>query len=321
MGNENKVVRPLRKRPRYKLNLLIAIFVLIILVTGIGFWATQNYLWRLPATPSSSLPRALIMDELALNYPDPSFVTNATSALTSGGYAVSYSGPGSKPVELFRQLASQPYSLIIIRAHQGGGQAIITSAPYSSSQYQTEQLAGTLAAAEVDGGQLYFAITPKFVTEEMQGRFSGTNIIVMGCAALQGSHDLAINFLEKGANLFVGWDGSVTIIHTDISTVNLARQLSNGRSFPDAVRIAGTADPVYGARLEYLDWPTLVQSRVDSLVSQLILWSSVATILILGPLSVFAVPKLFNLIEEAREKASRKSGKEQEPKRERTDVT
>lgn len=307
-------------RPRYKLNLLIALLVLIILVTGIGFWATQNYLWRLPATPSNSPPKALIVDELALNYPDPSFVTNMTNALIAGGYAVSYAGPGPHPIDLFRQLASKPYDVIIIRAHQGGGQAIITSQPYSSSQYQTEQLVGTLAAAEVDGGQLYFAVTPKFVTQEMQGRFSGTNIIVMGCAALQGSHDLAISFLEKGANLFVGWDGSVTMIHTDVSTVNLARQLSDGKSFPEAARIAGTADPIYGARLEYLDWPTLVQSRVDSLVSQLILWSSVTTILVLGPLSVFVVPKLFNLVEGAREKASRMSGKEQEPKRERTDT-
>ena len=310
----------MRKRPRYKLNLLIALFVLIILVTGIALWATHDYLWRFSATQRSSPPTAMIVDELALNYPDPSFVTNLTNALTVGGYAVTYAGPGPSPIDLFRQLASRPYDLIIIRAHQGAGQAIITSQPYSSSQYQTEQQTGTLVAADVEVGQLYFAITPKFVTQEMQGRFSGTNVIVMGCAALQGSHDLAISFLEKGANLFVGWDGSVTIIHTDVSTVNLARQLSSGKSFPDAVRLAGTADPVYGARLKYLDWPTLVQSRVDSLVSQLILWSSVAALLVLGPLSVFAVPKLFNLVEGAREKASRKSGKGQEPKRERIDA-
>lgn len=309
MGSENRAIRPLRKRHRYRLNLLITLLVLIILVTGIGFWATQNYLWRLPATPGNRPPRALIVDELALNYPDPSFVTNVTNALAAGGYAVTYSGPGSNPIDLFRQLASRPYSLIIIRAHQGGGQAIITSAPYSSSEYQAEQLTGTLAAAEVDGGQLYFAITPKFITQEMQGRFSGTNIIVMGCAALQGSRDLAISFLDKGANLFVGWDGSVTIIHTDVSTVNLAQQLSSGKSLPDAARIAGTADPVYGARLEYLDWPTLVQSRIDNLVSEVILWSSISTILVLGPLVVFVAPKMFEFFEKASEKISRKKRK------------
>lgn len=309
LGSRASTVRPLRKRPRYKLNLLIALLFLTILVIGIGFWATQNYLWRLPGTPSSSPRSALIVDQLALNYPDPSFVTNVTSALAAGGYVVTYSGPGSNPIDLFHQLASKPYSLIIIRAHQGGGQAIITSTPYSVSEYQAEQLTGTLAAAEVDGGQLYFAITPKFITQQVQGRFSGTNIVVMGCAALQGSHDLAISFLDKGANLFVGWDGSVTIIHTDISTVSLAQQLANGKSLPEAARIAGTADPVYGARLEYLDWPTLVQSRVDSLVSQLILWSSISTILVLGPLVVFVAPKLFELFEKASAKASRKSSK------------
>ncbi len=300
MGTEYKPVRRLRNGPKYRLRLGIALLILLILTTGAGLWLTQNYLWRIPTSPNNSTPKALIVDELALNYPDPSFVTNLTIALKAAGYSVHYTGPEPNPVELFRQMASESYNLIIIRAHQGGGQAIITSTPYSKSQYLTEQLAGTLAAAEIEGGQLYFAITPKFIAQEVQGRFPGTNIIVMGCAALQGSQDLAISFLDKGANYFVGWDGSVTIIHTDISTVSLAQQLSYGKSLPEAAVSAGTADPIYGARLEYLDWPTLVQSRVNTLISQVILWSSVATILVLGPLVVFVAPKLFDLLERVR---------------------
>jgi hypothetical protein len=310
-----------RKKPRWRSNLLISILVFIIIAAGIGLWTTDNYVWRLPTPPSHSTPKALIIDQLALNYPDPSFITNVTQALVNGGYSVTYSGPSTNAVNMFRQLPSQGYNLIIIRAHQGSGQAIITSQPYSPSLYESDQESGALAAADVEGGPLYFAITPRFVSNDMQGTFPGTTVIVMGCAALQGTQDLAVAFLDKGANFFVGWDGSVTIIHTDISTVNLVQLLSNGKGVPDATSIAGTADPVYGARLKYLDWNGLVQSRIDNMISLVTLWSFLGAILVFGPLSVFVAPKLFDALDQLRYRASRskkQSAKKQsaEPKHE-----
>jgi hypothetical protein len=145
---------------------------------------------------------------------------------------VNYAGPTANSIDLFQQLPSLRYSLIIIRAHPGSGQAIITSQPYSQLLYKSEQQSGALVAADADNGPLYLAITPQFVSKDMQGRFPGTTVIVMGCAALQGTQDLAVAFLDKGADTFVGWDGSVTIIHTDISTVNLVQLLSSERACP-----------------------------------------------------------------------------------------
>jgi hypothetical protein len=227
-----------------------------------------------------------------------------TLALVAGGYSVDYSGPSTIAVDMFRQLPSQGYNLIIVRAHQGGSQAIITSQPYSPSLYESDQQNGRLAAAEVDG-LLYFALTPNFVSRDMQGTFAGATVIVMGCAALQGTQDLAISFLDKGANFFVGWDGSVTIIHTDISTVNLVQLLSRGKSVSDATSIAGTADPVYGAKLRYLDWNGLVQSRVNNISAQAAIWSVLGAVLVLGPLAVFVAPKLFDAIERVSYRLSR----------------
>src|SRR5215471_8545210 len=116
----------------------------------------------------------------------------------------------------------------------------------------------------------------------------------MGCASLQGTQDLASAFLDKGANFFVGWDGSVTIIHTDTSTSALAHQLALGYTIPDAAKIAGTADPVYGARLRDLSWNDLVQIRLNRVTSELAVWFSLGSILVLGPFAVFLVPKLFD---------------------------
>jgi hypothetical protein len=240
------------------------------------------------------------MDELSLNYPDPSFTTNITEALTKAGFAVDYSGPSPSSVDSFRQLPRQGYDLIIIRSHTGSSQSIITAEPYSQSKYVADQLAGRLVPAQIEGGPLYFAITPKFVRQDMSGSFSESTIIVMGCAALEGTQDIATAFLDKGASFFVGWNSAVSIIHTDTSTVSLVRQLSAGSSLPEATARASVADPVYGARLQYLDWNGLVQSRLNGLITRLEVWVALAAVLLIGPMAVFVAPRIFTSLDSIR---------------------
>jgi len=293
---------PNSKKARWRSNLFLSAMVVIFLIVGIAAWSTENYLWRLPASHGESQPRAVVMDQLSLNYPDPAFNTNITNALKNAGYSVDYSGPSSNAIDSFRQLPEEGYDLIIIRAHTGSSQSIITAEQYSQSEFVADQLSGKLVPAQVDGGPWYFAITPKFVRQDMAGSFSGSTIIVMGCSALEGTQDIASAFLDKGANFFVGWDSSVSIIHTDTSTVAFVQLLSTGKSLPEATAQASTADPVYGARLQYLDWNTLVQNRVSVLISRLIVWISLAAILVLGPMAVFFVPKLFASLDNIRER-------------------
>ena len=297
------------KRPRWRTNLLLTILAVGLVVSLATAWTTQNYLWRLPVSHSQSPPRALLSDPLALNYPDPSFVTNLTSALVGAGYQVDYWGPSSSSVEQFRHLPADSYDLMVIRSHTGSSQSIITTEPYSRNSYSTDQLNGALVPAVAGNSPVYFAMTPQFVRLDMMGRFPQSTVIIMGCSALQGSQDLATAFLDKGASLFVGWDSSVTIIHTDTSMVALARQLAQGRSIPVAVKTAVTEDPVYGARLQYLDWNTLVQGRINSLVSNAMIWIALAAVLVLGPTTVFVGPRLFDMIGHARERTQRRRKK------------
>lgn len=294
--------RAIPRKSRSRANLLLSIVVLLILIVGIAAWRTDNYLWRFPAWHGNSHARALVMDQLALNYPDPSFTTNITNALNSAGYSADYSGPTMTAVDTFRQLPKQGYDLVIIRAHTGSSQSIITAEPYSTSEFVTDQLAGRLVPAQVEGGPLYFALTPKFVRQSMMGNFPESTIIVMGCSALEGSQDIASAFLDRGANFFVGWDSSVSIIHTDASTVALVRMLSAGSSWPEATNLAGGTDPVYGAKLQYLDWNTLVQSRTSDLISKLLVWAVLASLLVIGPTTVFVAPKLFASLDSVRER-------------------
>jgi len=244
------------------------------------------------------------MDQLSLNYPDPAFTANITDTLKAAGYSVDYSGPSPTAVDSFRQLPEQGYDLIIIRAHTGSSQSIITAEPYSKSIFVADQLAGRLVPAQVDGGPWYFAITPKFVRQTMAGSFSESTILVMGCSALEGTQDIASAFLDKGARFFVGWDSSVSIIHTDTSTVAFVHLLSTGKSVPEATAHAGGSDPVYGARLQYLDWNTLVQSRAGGLIDKLIVWVALATILVIGPMAVFAAPRLLSSFDSVRERVT-----------------
>jgi len=302
--------RAIRRKSRSRANLLLTVVILLILMVGVAAWRTDNYLWRLPASHGNSPARALVMDQLALNYPDPSFTTNITDALNSAGYSVDYSGPTQTAVDAFRQLPNQAYDLVIIRAHTGSSQSIITAEPYSTSEFVTDQLAGRLVPAQVEGGPLYFAVTPKFVRQSMMGSFPGSTIIVMGCSAL-GSQDIASAFLDRGANFFVGWDSSVSIIHTDASTVALVRMISGGSSWPEATHRAGGIDPVYGAKLQYLDWNTLVQSRINDVISKLVIWVALAALVVVGPMAVFGGPKLFTSLDRIKDRVTVRRKKRQ----------
>jgi fructose-specific phosphotransferase system component IIB len=60
----------------------------------------------------------------------------------------------------------------------------------------------------------------------MNGRFGDSIIIMMGCDGLAGTQ-MAKAFLEKGAKACVGWNGSVSVSHTDGATAQLLQHLVN----------------------------------------------------------------------------------------------
>ena len=287
--------------PRWKANLSIVIILITVIVLGTTLWATNNYLWRLPAKLKTSGFRAVFIDELALTYPDQSLVTNATQALLAHGYTLDYVAPNPSSVDTFRQLPSQGYDLIIIRAHTASHQAIITTEEYDQNAYAADQISHRLVPAQVSDGPEYFALTPQFIRQDMNGMFQGSTIVVTGCSALEGTSDMAQAFLDKGAQFFVGWDNSVTIIHDDNQIGVLIGSLAEGKNVPDAVGQAGSPDPVYNGRLKFLDWNSLVKVRWTDFVSAATLWLGIGSVLVIGPFSVFLAPKFLGKLEEMRD--------------------
>lgn len=229
--------------------------------------------------PSAS-PRAVIVDQLSLTFPNPTFVQEATTALEQAGFKVDYF-PGEKVnVEFYKGLPSDRHDLILLRVHSGLLQDqeaiqedlrrqfaeeiralshavfLFTSEPYSEATHREEQIALRLLPVRYYGTERgfsrYFAITPEFIKTRMRGEFDGATIVLMGCDGLTvgGTADA---FMERGAEAVVGWDGLVSAEYTDEATELLLEHLAvEGLSVGEAVELTMQEvgpDPVYDSVL------------------------------------------------------------------------
>ena len=167
-------------------------------------------------------------------------------------------------VDLYRQLPTYGYKLIILRVHAGISEELpehptflFTSEPYSMSKYVFEQLSdeimGGVLNPEVEERSV-FTVGPMFVRVSMQGNFDGAAIILSSCLGLYNEH-LAKAFIDKGASVFVSWNEKVSLQHTDRATLVLLRALIVEKtSVQEAVRRAMKEvgpDPTYKSVLTY----------------------------------------------------------------------
>lgn len=286
--------RAARRGHRRHTRLLYAI-LLIILSVGLsgGFLVGHD---RIGAPSNSSLKAALV-DELSATMPDPSFVSSAVDALTRAGYTVDYYGPNRATVDLYRNLPSMGYGLVIFRAHtawsRSTGIAILTSEPYTTNKYALEQLTDQLDRVTVYQSQDFFAITPVFVREAMQGKFPGSNILVMGCDGLVDT-TMAKAFLDRGAGAYASWNGLVTL-HTDVTTGALVGSVAQGTSFRGAVSSAMAetgADPVTHSQLVYVDSGTLEYGQLTGTLLEVGSALALVGLALVGPFLVLMLPRL-----------------------------
>jgi hypothetical protein len=212
---------------------------------------------------------AVIVDQLSLTFPNPSFAETATDILEQAGYEVDYYPGEEVTVEFYRNLPTHGYGLIVLRVHSGltreisGEEAtpreyvsLFTGEPFTEGQYHTEIGGGRVGvAAYYEGGPQVFGISPKFIESSMKGRFDDTTVILMGCDGLK-SHQTGEAFLDKGARAFVSWSGPVSATHTDAATERLLEKLViDGLPVGDAVAQTSAElgpDPSYGAELRVL---------------------------------------------------------------------
>ncbi len=185
----------------------IAIVTLLILAAVLCLYPLQ-----------SSQPKAAIIDQLSSSqlspascFPNQTFIEKATELLDQRFPEVDYYSDNAT-VDQYKHLPSLGYKLIIWRVHSALDPeyyvAISSSERYVQGKYD-QYSDDQLKLCNITGDPiLYFAITPKFVSECMNGRFEDTVIIFMSCNGLKkGYYETAETFIDKGVKVFISWDG------------------------------------------------------------------------------------------------------------------
>ena len=224
--------------------------------------------------PTTSKPRAAIVDQTGLSFPSESFIAEARSLMETAGYTVTYYPPEEVTISLYRSLPGRGYDLVLFQSHatsevvvRGGQEAsgeippgpfLFTTEPYEKQRHLALQMTDQVRASQLfyeDAPEL-FAVGPAFVRRSMQGFFPGTTVIIGGCQSL-AAPDLARSLLEKGASVVVGWDGMVNLSHNNEAVLYLLEQmLREGASAGEAVDATMAAvgqDPQFQSELKLLE--------------------------------------------------------------------
>ncbi len=257
-----------RRRMRGKIAVLVA--AALAAVALVIFSPPGQDLAGMVTSNPDTTPRAAILDQLDLTYPNPAFIQTTTDMLETAGYAVDYYRGREVTVELYRNLPKYDYDVVILRVHSGlvaeidettGTEtltdyvSLFSGEPYSETKYVEEVQAGPLGiASNYEGGPEYFGIGPTFIESSMNGSFDDTKIILMGCDGLRAERT-ARAFLDRGAATFISWDKPVSATHTDAATERLLRHLFIDRlPVPDAVEQTMAEvgpDPTFDSKLLY----------------------------------------------------------------------
>jgi hypothetical protein len=167
-----------------------------------------------------------------MSWPNATFVEECKAMLEGAGFAVDYYSGEQVTVEFYRTLPTHGYKVILLRVHSAYiheylSLAMFTSEPYSKQRYVYDQLRNRVASGYIEpyrkGDPRYLVITDKFVRFSMKGAFDDALIIMMGCTGIKKC--AATAFLQKGARVYVGWDGPVSAGQTDRATIRVLDHL------------------------------------------------------------------------------------------------
>jgi hypothetical protein len=262
------LIRAEKERQRRIGTIIFTALILIVVVFSAYFgYSLLSQPQNQTLSQESSQPKAAIVDQLSLTFPNQTFIETATNILRQAGYVVDYYPGEEVTVEFYKNLPTHGYSIIILRVHSSAAElragefvetpvGIFTAEQYSQSRYVYEQLTDQLVIASYTMPQppYYFAIVPKFVTSSMKGTFKNTVIIMMGCEGLNNTK-MAEAFIQKGAKAYIGWKGSVLASHTDTATISLLQHLITEKqtikkAIENTIKEVGP-DPTYNSQLTY----------------------------------------------------------------------
>lgn len=221
---------------------LLTISIILALIIAVG---SMIFFLSLQSSEVAFSLKANIIDQLGEEFANPTFVEDVTTILETRGFNVTYHNK-TLDVNFFKSLAKNNYGIIILRGHSALRQDnstvdLFTSEEYDSDdpdKYRSERENGLLTIGEYlyVPEKYYFAVTPLFI-RNLEGRFSKSIIIAMGCWSLKPKcEQMAKAFFDKGAKAYVGWTNIVLPKDTDHETVRLLKMLLNeNRSLNDAV--------------------------------------------------------------------------------------
>jgi hypothetical protein len=219
--------------------------------------------------------RAAMVDQLGAEFPNPAFVSNATSTLEAYGFDVTYYNE-TIDVDFFKELAKRDYGIIVLRTHSAlrddsSTVDLFTSEAYTSSAHTYEQENGLVVAGTLyytGASREYFAITSKFI-ENLDGAFPKSIVIAMGCWGMKPGlkQTLANAFVKKGATAFLGWTNLVGYLHSDSETSKLLTNLLvHNKTLGEAVN-AAEPDFDYWSQMNY--YPTEVNDlKISDLAAE-----------------------------------------------------
>ncbi|MEM1564315.1 MAG: hypothetical protein QW161_06570 [Candidatus Bathyarchaeia archaeon] len=245
---EKEAKKPL---PNKKL-LIISITLAVIIILGAAIY---QFFWQASESEVKFPLKTSIVDQLGKSFPIQSFRENITSLLVNQNFTVVYNGSEEITVEFFKGLPKSNCGLYLLRAHSAvrNNTNIIdffTNEPYQGGKYEEYGERLGIGWYLQDPNKKYFVIGPGFV-EIMDGKFPKSIIIAMGCKSLKYT-TMAQAFLNKGAQLYIGWTDDVDAYDSDKIIFLLLELLFNeGKTISDAIRECNRIPRQYPGELDY----------------------------------------------------------------------
>jgi len=191
---------------------------------------------------TSSTKKAILIDQLDKDFPNPILQGTLTEYFNSANYELDIYTTDEITVDFFKKLPSMNYDFVVIRTHalavwnEEPSAWIFTGEKYTEDKYISEQRSGLVSRGvpfrvstanelgfEEASKSRLFMIGSKLITEQMEGRFPGSVIILAGCDTL-ALPDLAESFIYRGASQVVGWNGLIDSNNNDLVLRNLLKQ-------------------------------------------------------------------------------------------------
>jgi len=205
---------------------------------------------------ATKIKKAVIIDQLYLDFPNESFQENATKILMQAGYEVDLVTTEDITVDFYKQLPTMDYEFIVMRTHSLAiygdkpSSWIFTGEMYSDKKHTLDTMSGLLSPGvpffindELERQMTYseaakqrqFMIGSKLIDESMEGTFPGSIIVMGGCETMAYTH-LADSFIDRGASLVVGWNELVGARQNDNTIMLLLEEiLVNGLEVDEAI--------------------------------------------------------------------------------------